>query len=428
MRSFAWALAAAVAFGCSSPPPSPPPKPPKAAEAEPVAAFPAQLESFDYAWNKIKEVHWDPAKVGASWDAARAELRPKVAAAATEAEARAVIGTLLARLGQSHFGVSPRASGSSQKGSAGVGVELRMVGKDVVVFRRSSQGPASAAGIDPGTQIVAIGGKSVAEIIKPVADKPRYVALNALLGALAGAAGSKIAVTLADGKATRDIELTRAPSTERTSSIGNVEIAISYESRWLDRRKRVAYVRLSAFADPTMVSQRFAADVGRFAKARGLVLDLRGNPGGLGGMAMGMAGHLSDKEAVLGTMISKDSKLKFVANPQPAAYLGKVAVLIDEMCASTCEILAAGLADIGRATTFGTRTAGAALPSLIEQLPSGDLFQYATANYVLASGESLEGAGLAPMVEVQLDATKLRKGADSQLDAAIDWINRGKLR
>src|SRR5690606_39194454 len=135
-------------------------------------------------------------------------------------------------------------------------------------------------------------------------------------------------------------------------------------------------------------------DVTALGDVRGLVLDLRGNPGGLGGMAMGMSGWLVREVAALGTMKSRESDLRFVVNPQVSSYGGPVAILVDELSASTSEILAAGLQDLGRARVFGRRTPGAALPSQFERLPNGDAFQYAVATYVSSGGRTLEGNGV----------------------------------
>src|ERR1700683_382602 len=114
------------------------------------------------------------------------------------------------------------------------------------------------------------------------------------------------------------------------------------------------------------------------AKCDGLIIDLRGNPGGIGGMAMGMAGWLTDHPNLqLGTMYMRGATLKFVINPRADAYTGPLAILVDGTSASTSEIFAGGLQDLRRARIFGTHTAGAALPSLIMRLPDGDGFQYA---------------------------------------------------
>ena len=127
-------------------------------------------------------------------------------------------------------------------------------------------------------------------------------------------------------------------------------------------------------------------------QCRGLIVDLRGNPGGLGAMAMGMAGYLVDQPGLrLGTMYTRDAQLNFAVNPRFPAFAGPVAILLDACSASTSEILAGGLKDLGRARIFGSRSAAAALPSVIERLPNGDGFQYAVGNYVSEGGKPLEG-------------------------------------
>jgi hypothetical protein len=81
-----------------------------------------------------------------------------------------------------------------------------------------------------------------------------------------------------------------------------------------------------------------------------------------------------------------------------------------------------GLKDLGRAHIVGSRTAGAALPSIIERLPNGDGFQYAVANYVSKGGEVLEGIGVMPDVEVIPTREALLQGKDPVCEAAIAWI------
>ena len=109
-------------------------------------------------------------------------------------------------------------------------------------------------------------------------------------------------------------------------------------------------------------------------------------------MAMGMAGWLTDRaNQRLGTMYTRGAALNFVINPRTNAFTGPVAILVDATSASTSEIFAGGLQDLQRARIFGTKTAGAALPSVITRLPNGDGFQYAIANYVSEGGRTLEG-------------------------------------
>src|SRR4029079_19271517 len=120
-------------------------------------------------------------------------------------------------------------------------------------------------------------------------------------------------------------------------------------------------------------------------------------------MALGMAGYPVDKpNQRLGTMYMRDSTLNFVVNPRADVLSAPVAVLVDGCSASTSEIFAGGMKDLGRARVFGTRTAGAALPSAIDRLPNGDAFQHALADYISEGGRSLEGEGVIPDVEAKL--------------------------
>ena len=116
--------------------------------------------------------------------------------------------------------------------------------------------------------------------------------------------------------------------------------------------------------------------------------------------------------------------MKFFINPRSPHFEGPLAVLVDGLSASTSEIFAGGMQDLGRARVFGTRTAGAALPSVIEKLPNGDGFQYAIANYISEGGKTLEGNGVKPDVEVAPDRDSLRARRDPVLDAALKWLHQ----
>jgi hypothetical protein len=198
---------------------------------------------------------------------------------------------------------------------------------------------------------------------------------------------------------------------------GNLpETRVVFESRALP--DSAGYIRFNEFLDPGSMMPKFEAAIKSFAKAPGIILDLRGNPGGIGIMAMGVAGFFVDKSGLkLGDMKMRDATLKFVIFPRPETYAGPLAILVDGGSASTSEILAGGLQDLKRARIFGTRTAGAALPSDIIRLPNGDGFQYPQAIYTSVSGKVLEGAGVTPDVVVPVS-----DGPDPVIAAADDWI------
>jgi carboxyl-terminal processing protease len=98
------------------------------------------------------------------------------------------------------------------------------------------------------------------------------------------------------------------------------------------------------------------------------------------------------------------------------------------MSMSTSEILAGGLRDLKRARIFGTKTPGAALPSMVEMLPNGDCFQFAIANYISAGGKPLEGVGVVPDVQIPLSRAALLEGHDLAVEAAARWIQSLKVK
>jgi carboxyl-terminal processing protease len=138
---------------------------------------------------------------------------------------------------------------------------------------------------------------------------------------------------------------------------------------------------------------------------------------------MGVAGwFVADEGQILGTMQSRNSKEEFEINPRVEPYTGKLAILVDGGSASTSEILAQGLKDLGRARIFGTRTAGEALVSELIELPDGDRFQYPEANYTSCKGRVLEGNGVEPDVVAAPTIPGLLAGHDPALEAAISWF------
>jgi carboxyl-terminal processing protease len=392
------------------------------------------LASFEQVWNTIRETHWQERPGGLDWPAIRAEYRPRVIAARSTDEARTVIQEMLSRLGQTHFGIMGGAAAldlgevgnanATSPGSAVTGMEIRVLGSEIVVTSVEPASPAALVGVRPGWVVRRIGDRSLQ--LNAIAQLPEYVVTHAVESRLSGPLGSALAIEFDTGSDTASGKLTLtlnlAPGRGVLASFGNLPpTRVAYESRRLP--DNIAYVRLNVFLDLPRVIPAFDKSIRDCAPCAGVILDLRGNPGGIAGMASSMAGFLfREMTPELGTMHTRDAQLKFAINPRANAFTGPVAVLIDGGSASTSEILAGGLQDLGRARIFGTRSAAAALPSIITRLPNGDLFQYAIAHYVSRSGKELEGSGVTPDEEVKLTRVGLLAGHDAVLEAAQNWI------
>ena len=396
------------------------------------------LDSFEKVWTTVRDKHWQTKPGGLDWQAIHSEYLPRVEKSSSPAEARAVIQDMLGRLGQSHFAIIPATiysvvddedGGPGVTGPGATGIDLRILDGQAIVVSVDAGSPAEKQGVQPGWQVLRSAGKELKSIIDQARSNPAIHELQltrAVEARLTGPIGGTVDAVFLDGSGkTIDLNLSLTQPRGTLSAFGNLPA----QHVWFESKKlgTTAYIRFNMFLDLPRVMAGFQQAVETCKPCDGLIVDLRGNPGGIGGMAMGMAGFLVDKpNQRLGTMYMRDTTLNFVVNPRPEVLSAPLAVLVDGLSASTSEIFAGGLKDLGRARVFGTHTAAAALPSAFERLPNGDGFQYALANYISQGGQPLEGLGVTPDVEVPLTRAALLDGHDSVIDASLAWIRRQK--
>lgn len=398
------------------------------------------LESFDFVWNKIDTVHWDPEVVGEQWDAARDKYRPKMEAANSKAEALEILNGLIAELGQSHFGIiSSREYDAIQKqasrgGPGYSGITMRYLDEAFVVTEVAPDSPAAAAGVETGWQVVQAtrnDDKTIApdELISEVTDAVAHSVLRMDTGLslaarafAAGEIGDRLRIDFVDldgQPVTSELELIAGPG--KPAKFGNLPMMhVVSESKSLEGG--IGYYRFNAFLDAPRLISDFQKVANEEHSPNGLVIDLRGNIGGLMHLTMGMCGWLVDERVPLGSMLMRGGKLDLNLNPRKPRYSRPVAVLIDECSISAAEVMSGGLKDLGAARIFGSKSAGLVLPSTVEKLPSGDGFQYAMSDYKTASGRVLELTGVVPDEEIRLTRESVRGGNDPVLSAAMAWI------
>ncbi len=184
----------------------------------------------------------------------------------------------------------------------------------------------------------------------------------------------------------------------------------------------VRIIQFNYFVYDLLSDIRFAIE--STPKNGALVFDLRGNPGGMGIMANAIAGRLTDTSFQLGKMQMKDGWIGFFADPQPSAFLGPLAILIDEFSASTSEIFAQGMQESTRAKVFGRTSMGAALPSKFVDLSSHFRLQLPVAKYKSNAGYTIEDKGVIPDFIVNVTKQDLINQKDPVLSTAIQWIQR----
>lgn len=407
------------------------------------ADVPKAVETFDAVWAIVRDTHFDKSLNGVDWEAARAEFRPKAAAASTPTELRSVLHEMLGRLGQSHFSVIPGSAsaadpGTLSTGSATPGFDIRVLGQDVLVTEVEVGGPAASAGVKPGWRLTSIAGRPAADLLKGAEHMPAgrvrdLEAWRVLQGRLRGADGSELALTFEDGTgATLSRTLVRREQPGQAVTVGNLPtmfVEVTNERRRTPAGRPVGVIGFNVWM--AAVDRPFQLAIDEHRDASGIVIDLRGNPGGLAAMMMGIAGHFIENRDSLGVMKTRHNALQFAVNPRlvnakgerVGPFAGPVAILVDGLSASASECFTGGMQSLGRVRVFGERTMGAALPSQFDRLPNGDVFIHATGDFVTSDGTRLEGRGVIPDELVPLDRKALLAGQDAPLEAALAWID-----
>jgi carboxyl-terminal processing protease len=427
--------------------------------------------TFEAVWTTVRDTHWDPTLGGVDWPAVRVELLPRAEAAADDAALRVILMDALGRLKQSHFTIipgelsaatedeptntptatdaptatpAPRPTRVAREGHCGATVSFMARASaadrwDAVVTAVEPGSPAEKAGISPGMRVAAIDGRPLGERLPPGDGLERYERAQVAYALTTADPGTTRTWRIEPiGAEASDVTVTYAADERPHSKFGSLP-SLPTELTWrhLDQTERerwgagnheIGLVRFNIWLIP--VARPFDQAMDTLRTADGIVIDLRGNPGGIGAMAMGIAGHFTPEISDLGEMRTRDTTLHFNTNPRRVSttgvavqpYTGPVAILVDDATASTSEIFAGGMQYLGRAKVFGERTAGAALPAIMLPLPNGDVFLHAVADYRLPNGNALEASGVKPDNARPYTRADFAREGDPALAEAVRWI------
>ncbi len=415
---------------------------PGAASGQAVAD--TQLASFDAAWRIVHQTHFDTSFNGVDWRALGDSLRPRAIGAPRDT-IRTLVRAMLSRLGQSHFALFNEEDTNDDpeeraKGNGTAGLEVRLVDGRVTITQVDPAGAAAAAGVRPGWIITAVDTNTVERLLERLRARPaRYSLSLRVVGAvnswLAGRPDSALRLALLDGAdrpVTRTVVRRRDPS--EPVKWGHFPTFFARFASREERREQVTagVIWFNNWLVPLIRQVDSAVD--RYRGLDGIVLDLRGNTGGVGAMVSGVAGHFTPSVDTLGQMRTRSTTLYFISNPRLTAaggrrvqpYAGPVAVLMDEVSGSASEVFTGGMQAIGRVRVFGATSIGGVLPATWDKLPNGDVLYHAFGEFVTATGERPEGRGIIPDEPVTITRADLLAGRDPALDAAMRWITAQK--
>jgi carboxyl-terminal processing protease len=267
----------------------------------------------------------------------------------------------------SEYRVARRASSG---GYGGIGVFVLPAPGGLLV-RRTMVGPARVAGLRSGDTIMAVDGSSTAAL-----------SFHEAMGRILGRPGSRVTLrVLRDGRAMQ-FELVR-----RRFALHSVHARLD---------QHVGVVRLDAFSRGTAAAS--AAAVQRLLRrgANAIVLDLRGNPGGLLDEAVGVVSLFLRPGASVVSLAGAHKPLRIIYAHGGTESAIPLAVLVDGGSASAAEVVAGALKDHGRASIVGEPTYGKSLVQEIVQLPSGAALKLTVARYLTPAGVDISRSGVQP--------------------------------
>jgi carboxyl-terminal processing protease len=389
-----------------------------------------RIKTFEFLWKTVNDTYPDLHFGGIDWQAVHDRYLPQARDTKTSGPFHKLLATTLNELNQSHFRVfAPEETfgldSATRDRMGSVDLNLRLIGGRLLAVDLDPSGSAYRAGLRDGFILTTIGGETV-DALRAAAKRDASQhslgeaidAVRAANRALAGKVGTTVAVIALDAQ--------DQPHTfELVRELPPLASSLQFTSKTLPGN--VGYIKFNIFIGNLL--ERFRAALSQMRDTKSLIIDLRGNPGGVGDLASAIANLLSSGPGSLGTFQFRYNtrKLEFSGSGS-AAYKGRVVILVDELSGSTSEVFSGGLQEMHRATVVGVRTARAALPSIVTLLPTGGAFQYVISFFKTPNGRTLEGQGVVPDVIVSRTRKGVLAGRDEQLERALNLLRRNDSR
>ena len=291
----------------------------------------------------------------------------------------------------------------------GIGVEVYVSQDDglITVISCFDDSPAQKAGIQPGDKILTVEGTAAG------LDN-YYEIINMIKGVTQTSDPNSVSMTIGRGTETLDITVQREKITTQT-----------VKGKMLT--SEVGYIRISSFDQHT--DQEFI-DAAENLKSQGmqkLVIDLRGNPGGLLDAVVAVADYLLPEGKII-TVRDKQGREKVYESDADALGM-PMAVLINGSSASASEVLSGAIRDYNAGTLVGEKTFGKGLVQSIFEFGDGTAMKITTAKYYTPNDECIDKIGIAPHVEVSLPEAAAGKPIqnltleeDTQLQKALEVL------
>lgn len=406
------------------------------AQDKPLVSQELALACLDTVWNTINEQHFDSTFGGLNWDQVYTDYRQRILSVESDDELTATLNEMVQELGLSHYAVfklSEKKGGIPIISEGSLGLEARIIDGETVVTRVLDSYPASAHGLKLGMVLTRINGESVTDLLAEISEGQTPQAnerdrLNALCDAVQkqfyGEPGDTVTLSYLNYNGHEHHATLTMQSRGAGHKIddGFPPVYVDFEVRRLDGN--IGYIFFNAFLPPA--DSLFINAIRGMLDIDGLIIDIRGNPGGMHTVGETIASTLMSDSTLFSIFEYRDSVVEVMVGPDGEMYTGPVVILIDVTNGSASERFSGCMQSIGRASIIGEQSSGSVGPSNMTELPNGATLMYLVAQSKTSDGTILEGRGVVPNITVHRNETDLQYGIDTQLEAAVKFLHSQK--
>ena len=281
---------------------------------------------------------------------------------------------------------------------AGIGVVMGMDNEQKIhIVGIMENSPGQKAGLQEGDEILAVDGVPVTQM-----------AFDEVAAHVRGQAGTDVVLTIMRDNANQDITITR--DNIKLKTVGH---------KMLDNN--IGYIQIVSFSEDTANEFNEAYNDLKNQGMKALVLDLRNNPGGLLTTCVEIAKKLVPKGEIVSIVDKQGNKETYSSSLEAPEY--PLAVLINKNSASASEILSGAIQDTKAGTIIGNTSYGKGSVQTILPMFEDDAVKLTIAKYYTPSGRSIDGTGITPDIEINLDENAT---SDTQLDKALEILKSKK--
>lgn len=355
---------------------------------------------FEKNWQIIKTEYYDPTFNHQNWHRWKNHYQNKIK---TEADAKVAIETILASLNDPYSRFLTAEEFNKQNTSinskiSGIGVNIINDSGKIRIINVIEDTPAQFSDLKAGDIIIGVDDKKVSGL-----------SLSEVSSLVKGPANTFVTLEIL-----RDKEKILKKIIRKEISIKTVKSSIN---------KNIGYIQISSFISNSTPNE-FIEALENTSSTKGLIIDLRGNTGGLLTNAVFIANLFINKGKLVSIVGRNGYKYDINAQETNVDINKPVIILVDGTSASASEIFSGAMKDYKKAKIIGTKTFGKGMVQKIISLPNKTGLNLTIAKYLTPKGEDINKKGISPDIEIEFSQKDLEENKDIQLETAQNYLNK----